>query len=151
MKRFQLDPATVKVDAALDGVVPWAGTPAYPPGTVHVADSVADATEALAQVAAGLVPARPFLLVGQMTTADPTRSPAGTESAWAYTHVPQVTKADGGGNLKGVWDAAEGDRFAERMEERIERHAPGFRDRIVARHVFTPPALEASNANLVGG
>ena len=78
----------------------------YPPGTVHVADSVADATEALGQVAAGLVPARPFLLAGQMTTTDPTRSPAGTESMWAYTHVPQHATDDAGdGGIRGVWDA----------------------------------------------
>ena len=58
---------------------------------MHIADGVADMTEALSQVAAGLVPARPFMLAGQMTTTDPTRSPAGTESLWAYTHVPQET------------------------------------------------------------
>ena len=152
MKRFQLDPATVKVDWALDGVVPWAGTPAYPPGTVHVADSVADATEALAQVAAGLVPARPFLLVGQMTTTDPTRSPAGTESMWAYTHVPQHATDDAGeGGIRGVWDASEKERFADRMQHRIEVLAPGFGSRVLSRRVLGPHDLEARNASLVGG
>ena len=122
MERFQLDPATVKVDWALDGVVPWAGTPPYRPGTVHVADSVADATEALAQVAAGFVPARPFMLAGQMTTTDPTRSPPGTESMWAYTHVPQHAADDAGeGGIRGTWDADDKERFADRMQQRIER------------------------------
>ena len=75
--RFQLDPSTVKVDWALCGPVPWASAPAKAPGTVHIADSVADMVEATGQVSAGLVPARPFMLAGQMTTTDPTRSPAG--------------------------------------------------------------------------
>ena len=92
MRRFELDPSTVKVDWALDGPVPWASPPPHAPGTVHVADSPEQLAESLAQVAARAVPADPFLLVGQMTTADPTRSPAGTESMWAYTHVPQSTR-----------------------------------------------------------
>ena len=152
MKRFHMDPATVKVDWALDGVVPWAGIPPYQPGTVHVADSVADATEALAQVAAGLVPARPFLLAGQMTTTDPTRSPAGTESMWAYTHVPQhVTDDAGQSGIRGTWDASEKERFADRMQQRIEVLAPGFGSRVLSRRVLGPHDLEARNASLVGG
>ena len=89
MRDFELDPGTVKVDWALTGPVPWAGAPAAAPGTVHVADSVDEMTQTLAQVASGVVPDRPFLLTGQMTTSDASRSPAGTESFWAYTHVPQ--------------------------------------------------------------
>ena len=65
--------------------------------------------------------------------------------------LDRFAAGDGAQELKGVWDDDEGERFADRMEARIERLAPGFRDRIVARHVLTPPALEASNANLVGG
>ena len=72
MRSFQLDPGTVKVDWALDGPVPWASAPAYPPGTFHVADSVEDMSEALGQVSARAIPARPFMLAGQMTTTDPT-------------------------------------------------------------------------------
>ena len=149
--RFTHGPATVKVDWALSGPVPWTDPDVSRAGTVHVADSVDELTGTFRAVHDGVIPARPFLLVGQMTTADPTRSPAGTEALWAYTHVPQHTRSDAGGELKGTWDDAEGEVFAERMEERIERLAPGFRDRIVARHVFTPPGLEAANANLVGG
>ncbi|NUR06501.1 MAG: NAD(P)/FAD-dependent oxidoreductase, partial [Nocardioidaceae bacterium] len=141
MRRFQLDPSTVKVDWALDGPVPWSSPPPYAPGTVHVADSVAQMTEALAQVAAGVVPDKPFLLAGQMTTTDPTRSPAGTESMWAYTHVPQ----------RGTWDAGELERFADRVQDRVERHAPGFGSRVLARRVLGPRELEARDANLIGG
>jgi phytoene dehydrogenase-like protein len=152
MRSFELDPSTVKVDWALDGPVPWASQPAHAPGTVHVADSVDDMVEALGQVAAGAVPARPFLLAGQMTTSDPTRSPVGTESMWAYTHVPQRSHGDAGdGSIRGVWDADDLERFADRMQARIERLAPGFGSRVKARRVLGPHELEARDANLVGG
>jgi phytoene dehydrogenase-like protein len=155
MASFQLDPSTVKVDWALDGPVPWLTEPAYAPGTFHVADSVQQMNEALGQVGAGTVPAAPFLLAGQMTTADPTRSPAGTESLWAYTHVPQQTSADAGadgdGAIRGAWDHDDCQRFADRMQARIERVAPGFGGLIRARRVLGPHELEARNANLIGG
>ncbi len=152
MDRFQLDPSTVKVDWALDAPVPWAAAPPYPPGTVHVADSVDEMTQALGQVAAHAVPARPFLVAGQMTTTDATRSPAGTESMWAYTHVPQHSSRDAGdGSVRGVWDRDDCERFADRMQERLERLAPGFGSRVRARRVLGPRELEARNANLIGG
>jgi phytoene dehydrogenase-like protein len=152
MCRFQWDPSTVKVDWALDDVVPWATSPPYAPGTVHVADSVEELSEANGQISGGLVPARPFLLVGQMTTTDPTRSPAGTEALWAYTHVPQRVRGDAGGEeITGAWDDAERERFADRMQARIEERAPGFSSRIRGRRVLGPRELEAANPNLVGG
>jgi phytoene dehydrogenase-like protein len=152
MRRFQLDPSTVKVDWALDGPVPWATAPPYAPGTLHFADSVEQMSEALSQVAAKAVPARPFMLAGQMTTADPTRSPAGTESMWAYTHVPQQSTRDAGdGGVRGVWDRDDLERFADRMQARIEEDAPGFTSRVVARRILGPRELEAKDANLVGG
>jgi phytoene dehydrogenase-like protein len=152
MRRFQWDPGTVKVDWALSGPVPWAVPPAHAPGTIHVADSLADLAEALGQVASDIVPARPFLLAGQMTTADPTRSPTGTESMWAYTHVPQTVAGDAGGDgLDGSWDSAQCERFADRIQARVEARAPGFGTRVLARRVLGPRELEARNASLVGG
>ena len=151
---FRMDPGTVKVDWALDAPAPWATPPQVAPGTVHVADSTTDLTMALDQVNAGLLPGAPFLLVGQMTTSDPTRSPAGTESMWAYTHVPQpgATVGDAGdGTVRGIWDRDDCERFADRMQARIERLAPGFSGRIRARRVLGPHELEARNRNLVGG
>ncbi|HEX6150049.1 NAD(P)/FAD-dependent oxidoreductase [Nocardioides sp.] len=151
---FRLDPGTVKVDWALSGAVPWATPPPAAPGTVHVSASVTEMTTALTQVAAGAVPSAPFLLVGQMTTADPTRSPPGTESMWAYAHVPQpdetVTDA-GNGGIRGAWDHDECQRFADRMQAQIEALAPGFSERILARRVLGPRELESRNRNLVGG
>ena len=152
MRQFVLDPGTVKVDWALDGPVPWASPPPYAPGTVHVADDVADMAQALGQVSAGLVPAHPFLLCGQMSTSDPTRSPAGTESLWAYTHVSQEVTGDAGEDgLTGRWDRDECERFADRMERRLERLAPGFGSRVLRRRVLGPHELEGLDANLVGG
>ncbi len=152
MRHFEMDPGTVKVDWALDGPVPWTSPPPTAPGTVHLADSVDQMSEALSQVAARAVPAKPFLLTGQMTTTDPTRSPAGTESLWAYTHVPQSATRDAGdGSIRGVWDADDRERFADRMQARIEEHAPDLASRIVARRVLGPREMEQMDANLVGG
>ena len=87
-----------------------------------------------------------------MAVADPTRAPAGPEVAWAYTHVPQHVRGDAGGQgIGGHWDDGDTRTFVERMEARVEAHAPGFRDLVIGRHVFTPAALEAADANLVGG
>ncbi len=119
---------------------------------MHVADSVEEMNIALAQVSAGTVPATPFLLTGQMTTTDPTRSPAGTESFWAYTHVPAATTGDAGGDgIRGTWDRDDCERMADRMQARVERLAPGFGARVRARRVLGPRELEARDANLVGG
>jgi phytoene dehydrogenase-like protein len=152
MRTFLLDPGTVKVDWALDGVVPWESAPPYAPGTFHVADSVEQMSEALGQVTSRAIPAAPFMLAGQMTTADPTRSPAGTEALWAYTHIPQSAVHDAGdGTIRGTWDRDDCERFADRIQARIEKLAPGFGSRIVARRVLGPREMESRDANLIGG
>jgi phytoene dehydrogenase-like protein len=151
LRRFQWDAATVKVDWALDAPVPWVAEPARRAGTVHVSDSLDDLSQWACDMATGTIPERPFLLFGQQSLADPTRSPPGTETAWAYTHVPRRTRRDAAGQLTGTWDRSEGEVFADRMEARVEELAPGFRELVRARHVFTPRTMEAANANLVGG
>ncbi|MET9547049.1 NAD(P)/FAD-dependent oxidoreductase [Streptomyces sp. NPDC006627] len=152
LRRFQWDFATFKVDWALARPIPWSAEGAHGAGTVHVAEGVDELTRFAAQIARGLVPDRPFALVGQMTTADAARSPAGTESAWAYTHVPQRIKGDAGEDgLTGTWDEREGEVMADRVEAQIERLAPGFREQILARRVLTPATLEGMNANLRNG
>lgn len=152
MRRFQMDPSTVKVDWALDGPVPWRSPPPYDPGTVHVADSVDQMTEALGQLAANAIPAKPFMLTGQMSKADPTRSPAGTEAMWAYAHVPQQATRDAGtGDIRGTWDRDDLERFADRMQSRVEDVAPGFGSRVMARRILGPREMESRDANLVGG
>ncbi|WP_461030918.1 phytoene desaturase family protein, partial [Streptomyces sparsus] len=152
LRRFQWDFATFKVDWALDGPVPWTAERAAGAGTVHLADGVDGLTRFAAQIATGQVPDEPFALFGQMTTADPSRSPAGTESAWAYTHVPHQVRGDAGGDgLTGSWDRREQELMAERVEQQVERYAPGFRSRIRGRRILAPPTMESMDANLHGG
>jgi len=152
MRRFQWDFATFKVDWALNGPIPWSSAAAASAGTVHLAEGVDELTRFASQIARGLVPDRPFLLMGQMTTADASRSPRDTESAWAYTHVPHTVKADAGAEgLTGAWNAGEAERMADRVEQQVERYAPGFRSRIRARRILTPLSLQAADANLHNG
>jgi phytoene dehydrogenase-like protein len=136
--RYRPGPSTLKLDWALDGPIPWSAPQAREAGTVHVGGSAA---EVLASTTlAGGLPERPFMLLGQQSLADPTRAPAGKHTAWAYAHGPQSLD----------W-AAEQDRHVERMEAQVERFAPGFRERILGRHVLGPADLQRRNANLVGG
>lgn len=151
MRLFDLDGSTVKVDWALSGPVPWSSPPEHDPGTVHITPSVESMVTALNQVSARQIPAEPFLLTGQMTTTDPTRSPAGTESLWAYTHVPQHPTGDVLDQIRGVWDADECERYADRIQAQIERFAPDFSSRILSRRVLGPKELQERDANLVGG
>ncbi|WCB95432.1 4,4'-diapophytoene desaturase (4,4'-diapolycopene-forming) [Baekduia alba] len=140
LKRYVYGPATLKLDWALDGPIPWTDPGARGAGTVHVAGSEDELLATVQRAEYGL-PEHPFLLMGQQSIADPTRAPAGKHTAWAYTHGPASAA---------VWDG-EVDRHVERVEAQVERYAPGFRDLILARHVLSPAALEERNANLVGG
>lgn len=152
LRRFQWDFATFKVDWALSGPIPWTAPQAATAGTVHLADGVDALTRFAAQIAMGQVPDEPFALLGQMTTADASRSPAGTESAWAYTHVPHRIKGDAGDDgLTGSWDERERTAMADRIEAQVERYAPGFRGLVRARRILAPPTLESLDANLRGG
>jgi phytoene dehydrogenase-like protein len=138
LRRYRLGPATLKLDWALDGPIPWSAPQAREAGTVHVGGSAAEVLQTTAH-ADGL-PERPFMLLGQQSLADPSRAPAGKHTAWAYTHGPQSLD----------W-AAESAGHVERMEAQVERFAPGFRELILARHVLGPAELQRRNANLVGG
>lgn len=138
LRRYRPGPATLKVDWALSGPIPWSAPDARHAGTVHVGGGE---VELLRSVSPGpALPERPFMLLGQQSIADPTRAPAGGHTAWAYTRGPQALD----------W-TAQADSHVERMEAQVERFAPGFRDLILARHVLTPAELQRRNANLVGG
>jgi phytoene dehydrogenase-like protein len=128
VRRFRWDPDTVKVNWALSGPIPWTAKEAVDAGVVHLGGDLATMSGTCAAMAAGRMPQNPFLLLGQTTTADPTRSPAGTESAWAYTHVPRGQR----------WSADRLARFADKIQHVVERHAPGFADLVIARHVQGP-------------
>ena len=140
LARYRYGPPTFKMDWALNGPVPWTALEARMAGTVHVGGATTALTTALMQQHAGILPERPFLLFGQQSLADPTRAPAGMQTAWAYTHVPA-----------GIDWIVEAERYTERIEAQIERFAPGFRDRILARYSITPPTFTQHNRNLIGG
>ncbi len=138
LRHFQWDDSTIKIDWALSAPVPWTAEQPRTAGTVHLGG---DAAEAAADLQSRRLPGAPFLLVGQMTTADPARSPTGTEALWAYTHVPRGDH----------WDDDALRRQADRIEVLLHRHAPGFRDRILARHVAGPAQLRAHDLSIVDG
>lgn len=135
LEAFRYGPGVFKVDWALDSPVPWGDERLSLAGTVHVcgtADEV-DLSEKLA--ASGEHAQRPYVLFVQASTADSSRAPEGKHTGWAYCHVPNGSRVD----------------MTDRIEAQIERFAPGFRDRILARHTMDTAALEAHNANEIGG
>ena len=143
--RFQWDSPTLKIDWALSQPIPWTAAEVGRAGTVHLGVDLDDMTRYASALATREVPRKPFVVLGQMTTSDPSRSPAGTESAWAYTHLPR------GVDLS----ASAIRRHVQRVEATIEARAPGFGSAVEARRVLSPVALEAADANLslgaVGG
>jgi phytoene dehydrogenase-like protein len=141
LQNFQWDHPTMKVNWALNRPIPWRADGAKGAGTVHFGVDGDGFVDYAADLSVGRLPSRPFALFGQMTTTDPSRSPAGTESAWAYTHVPHGIN----------WTDDLVAQHVQRVQDSLERLAPGFADSIVGRHIQSPLDLEAANANLVGG
>lgn len=135
LHKYRYGPGVFKVDWALDGAVPWQAEECSRAATVHVGGTLEEIEESERLVAAGEHPERPFVLFAQQSLFDSTRAPAGKATGWAYCHVPNGSTVD----------------MTERIEAQIERFAPGFRDRILARHTLNTAQLEARNANLVGG
>ncbi len=134
LRRFEWDHATLKVDWALSAPIPWINPDCCGAGTVHLGGPLSALSSYAHSLASGVVPERPFVVLGQMTTADPTRSPAGSESAWGYTHLPRT--------------AIDVDSVVRRIEAEVERHAPGFGELVIGRHVMGPRELEAANRSL---
>lgn len=149
IRRWQPSAATVKVDWTLDGPIPWSDPRLHQTGTVHLADDLDVLSRFACDLATSAVPSNPFVILGQMTRADPTRSPQGTESAWAYTHVPQLPK-DGHGRPV-PWDDAAVQRVVAAVELVVERKAPGFGRLVRGRFVQGPRDLQQANPNLIGG
>jgi phytoene dehydrogenase-like protein len=133
--RYRYGPAAFKLDLAVEGGVPWTAAACGRAGTVHVGGTMEQIAAAEADVHAGRMPRRPFVLVGQQYLCDPTRSVGDVHPVWTYAHVPAGFSGDA----------------TEAILEQIERFAPGVRDRIVAMSVRRPAELEAHNANYVGG
>ncbi|HEX8053530.1 MAG TPA: NAD(P)/FAD-dependent oxidoreductase [Thermoleophilaceae bacterium] len=152
LRRFEYDASTFKVDWALDGPIPWAAPDARRSGVIHTGEDMDHFTVHASELARKLMPSHPLMVVGQYAPVDSTRAPEGCDVAWAYTHHPRTPKGDAGGqDITGRFDERETELFARRLEDEIEARAPGFRDLIRARHVFTPHDLERANSNLVNG
>jgi phytoene dehydrogenase-like protein len=142
---------TFKVDWALDGPVPWAAEECRRAAVVHVGDSVTEMSRSAWEAGHGLLPGKPTLILGQQSLADPSRAPAGKHTLWGYAHVPADPTGDAARpRAKAGWDRS-AESFLERMEAGIEAHAPGFRDRVLARKGWSPPELEAADTSLAGG
>lgn len=152
LRGFQWDTSTFKVDWALRAPIPWRSPECRSAGTVHLADNLNHLSDVAHALATRRIPARPFCVVGQQSMTDPSRMPPGAETAWAYAHVPQHPTEDASPEaLSGDWAGEDSERFADRIEAEVERYAPGFRDLVAGRHLFTPLSMQASDANLVGG
>lgn len=135
LQRYRYGPGVFKLDLALDGPIPWMAAECSRAGTVHVGGTLVEIAAGEAAVWRGEHPERPFVLLAQQSLFDPTRAPAGKHTVWAYCHVPPGSSFD----------------MTERVERQIERFAPGFRDRILARHSFTATQLHDYNPNYIGG
>jgi phytoene dehydrogenase-like protein len=143
-ERFEWDYPTVKLNFRLRSPIPWRSEEARRSGVVHLGGTVEELVHLSADLETGRLPGTPFLLIGQTTKSDPSRSPEGTEAVWAYAHLP-----------RGVADDASAEKLAHRMERAIERYAPGFTELIIDRDLQRPSDLEASDGALglgaVGG
>lgn len=135
LQRFRYNPGVFKVDWALDGPIPWRAAACHQSATVHVGGTLDEIAAAERAVWRGEHPARPFVLLAQQSLYDPTRAPAGKQVAWAYCHVPNGSTVD----------------MTAAIEAQVERFAPGFRRRILARATRHAAAMEAYNPNYVGG
>ncbi len=133
--RWRSGPGVFKVDWALDGPIPWTDDASGRAGTVHVGGTYEEVAAAERTVHSGEHPERPFVFLAQQSLFDPSRAPDGGQTAWGYCHVPA-------GSTRNMTTA---------IEAQIERFAPGFRDRIIARHTMGPAAYEDHNPNYVGG
>jgi phytoene dehydrogenase-like protein len=135
--RYKYGPAAFKVDYALSAPIPWNAPDCLNAATVHIGGSLDDIAASESAMSSNRHAERPFTLLAHPTLFDPTRAPAGQHIAWAYCHVPN--------------GSTETEATLARLESQIERFATGFRSTILARHVSPPAALEALDANLIGG
>ncbi|HEY8088790.1 MAG TPA: NAD(P)/FAD-dependent oxidoreductase [Polyangiaceae bacterium] len=135
LERYRHGPGIFKIDYALDGPIPWTAPRAGAAGTVHVGGTLGEVEASEAAMGRGEHAERPFVLVAQQSLFDTTRAPPGKHTGWAYCHVPSGSTVD----------------MTSRIEAQIERFAPGFRDRVIARRAMTSADLEVYDANYVGG
>ncbi|MEV6283460.1 NAD(P)/FAD-dependent oxidoreductase [Kribbella sp. NPDC051770] len=137
LKQFEWDYPTVKLNYRLSAPIPWNSDDARRAGVVHLGGTADDLVHISADLDTGRLPSAPFMLIGQTTKSDPTRSPEGTEAVWAYAHLP-----------RGVVDDASAEKLGDRMDRHIERYAPGFANVVQDRDLQRPGDFIKSNASL---
>lgn len=135
LAKYRYGPGVFKVDYALAQPIPWKAPECSRAATVHVGGSASEIAESETAMSSGRIADKPFVLLAQPSLFDSTRAPEGKHTAWAYCHVPNGCDTD----------------MLGRIEAQIERFAPGFRDCVLARRVFSPALLQSMDANLVGG
>ena len=135
LNRFRYGPGVFKCDWALDAPIPWRDSRCLRAGTVHLGGTLEEIAASEAAIGKGQAPQAPFVLLSQPSLFDATRAPAGKHTVWAYCHVPNGSTVD----------------MTDRIEAQIERFAPGFKNRVLARNVMTPADVERHNANCIGG
>ncbi len=135
LERFRYGPGVFKVDWALDGPAPWTNPEVLRAATVHLGGTASEIAAGELEVQRGRHPEQPFTLFAQQSLFDSTRAPAGKHTAWAYCHVPSGSTVD----------------MTDAIEAQVERFAPGFRDRVLDRHTMGAVAMEAHDANYIGG
>lgn len=135
LSRYRYGAGVYKVDYAMEAPIPWKAEDCLKAATVHIGGNQEEIAQAEREVWQGIHPENPYILLTQTSLFDPGRAPTGKHTAWAYCHVPNNSTFD----------------MSERIEAQIERFAPGFRQRILARHTFNSLEMESYNPNYVGG
>jgi phytoene dehydrogenase-like protein len=135
LERYRYGMGVFKIDWALDDVIPFKAEVAREAGTIHIGGTLQEITQSEEQTSKGNHSDKPFVLLAQQSIFDATRAPAGKHTGWAYCHVPNGSYKD----------------MTENIEQQVERFAPGFRERILARHIFNTSQLESYNPNYIGG
>ncbi|KAA9353100.1 phytoene desaturase family protein [Larkinella humicola] len=135
LNRYRYGMGVFKVDWALDGPIPFTAESCRQAGTVHLGNTLEEIADSELRASKGQHPEKPYVLLAQQSLFDATRAPAGKHTAWAYCHIPNGSTVD----------------MTKAIENQIERFAPGFRDRILARHTMNPAQMEAHNPNYIGG
>jgi phytoene dehydrogenase-like protein len=135
LQRYRYGMGVFKVDWALSQEIPFTSPICMQAGTVHIGNTFEEIASSEQLTANGKISDRPFVLLAQQSNFDPTRAPQGKQTAWAYCHVPNGSTVD----------------MTDRIEQQIERFAPGFRDIILAKHTMSAVELEQYNPNYVGG
>lgn len=135
LENYRYGPGVFKVDWALNAPIPWKAKECARAATVHIGGNAEEIALSEKQIWQNICPEKPFIILAQQSLFDPSRAPAGKHTAWGYCHVPNGSTED----------------MTQRIENQIERFAPGFKDCILARHTMSPKDLEAYNSNYIGG